>query len=80
MAALVMNNKDLLYVIRPDQQNEEALRNLLAVHSEIQFVSLMGVDFAGNDTDEKIPMKVFLEDMQDFLEVALLRPMVLRLC
>lgn len=68
MAALVMNNKDLLYVIKPDQQNEEALRDLLAQHPEIQFVSLMGVDFAGNDTDEKIPMKVFLEDMQDFLE------------
>ena len=28
----------------------------------------MGVDFAGNDTDEKIPMKIFLDDMQSFLE------------
>ena len=23
----------------------------------------MGVDFAGNDTDEKIPMQIFLEDI-----------------
>ena len=29
------------------------------MHPEIKFVSLMGVDFAGNDTDEKIPMKIF---------------------
>ena len=38
------------------------------MHPEIKFVSLMGVDFAGNDTDEKIPMKIFLDDMQSFLE------------
>ena len=63
-----MNNKDLLYVIKPEQQNEESLRELLQMHPEIKFVSLMGVDFAGNDTDEKIPMKIFLDDMQNFLE------------
>lgn len=64
----IMNNKDLLYVIKPAQQTEEVLRELLLQHPEIKFVSLMGVDFAGNDTDEKIPMKVFLEDMRSFLE------------
>ncbi len=63
----IMYSKDLLYVIKPEQQNEEALRELLAEHPEIKFVSLMGVDFAGNDTDEKIPLKVFLEDMDNFL-------------
>ncbi len=63
-----MNKYDLLYVIRPEEQNEESLRSLLALHPEIKFVSLMGVDFAGNDTDEKIPIKAFLEDMNTFLE------------
>lgn len=63
-----MNNKDLLYVIQPEQQNEQDLRTLLSLHPEIKFVSLMGVDFAGNDTDEKIPMKIFIEDMGSFLE------------
>jgi glutamine synthetase len=63
-----MNNKDLLYVIQPEQQNEQDLRALLSLHPEIKFVSLMGVDFAGNDTDEKIPMKIFIEDMVSFLE------------
>ena len=67
MAALIMNNKDLLYVIKPEEQNESTLRELLTLHPEIQFVSLMGVDFAGNDTDEKIPMKIFLEDIDGFL-------------
>ena len=63
-----MINKDLLYYIKPEQQNEKDLRELLAMHPEVKFVSLMGVDFAGNDTDEKIPMKIFLEDTADFLE------------
>lgn len=63
-----MNKKDLLYVIKPEDQNEEALSRLLGQHPEIKFVSLMGVDFAGNDTDEKIPMKIFLDDMASFLE------------
>lgn len=63
-----MNKKDLLYVIKPEDQNEESLARLLGQHPEIKFVSLMGVDFAGNDTDEKIPMKIFLNDMGKFLE------------
>lgn len=63
-----MNNQELLYYIKPEQQNEEDLRALLELHPEIKFVSLMGVDFAGNDTDEKIPLKIFLEDMESFLE------------
>lgn len=63
-----MNKKDLLYVIKPKDQNEESLARLLGQHPEIKFVSLMGVDFAGNDTDEKIPMKIFLNDMGKFLE------------
>mgnify|MGYP003506437965 CR=1 FL=1 len=57
-AASIMNKKDLLYYIKPEQQNEKDLHTILAMHPEIQFVSLMGVDFAGNDTDEKIPMKI----------------------
>ncbi len=67
-ASKIMNKKELLYVIRPEQHNEKDLRELLGMHPEIKFVSLMGIDFAGNDTDEKIPMKVFMEDMETFLE------------
>ena len=63
-----MNKKELLYTIKPENHNKRDLQELLEQHPEIKFVSLMGVDFAGNDTDEKIPVKVFLEDMDSFLE------------
>lgn len=56
---------DLLYVISPGKTNEE-LVEILKNHPEIKFVSLVGIDLAGNDTDEKIPMRVFLKDMDDF--------------
>ncbi|MGL5693082.1 MAG: glutamine synthetase, partial [Peptostreptococcaceae bacterium] len=36
----------------------------------IKFVSLMGVDLGGNATDEKIPMELFLDDVEDFLSSA----------
>ncbi len=56
---------DLLYVILANSPKEEIVR-LLKEHSEIKFVSLVGVDLAGNDTDEKIPMRIFLKDMDNF--------------
>ena len=62
-----MNKKDLLYYIKPEQQNEQDLHTILAMHPEVQFVSLMGVDFAGNDTDEKIPMKIFVCSVSLFI-------------
>ena len=65
---IIMNKDALLYVITPEKQNREALLKLLKEHQEIKFVSLMGVDFAGNDTDEKIPIKLFIDDIHAFLE------------
>ncbi len=63
-----MSRNELVYVIKPEDQNEEALKSILSQHHEIKFISLMGVDFAGNDTDEKIPIKIFLNDIKNFLE------------
>lgn len=62
--------KDLVYVISKEEHSEEALIKILEKHPEIKFVSLVGVDLAGHDTDEKIPVKVFLEDIQTFLNGA----------
>lgn len=56
---------DLLYVIPANSPKEEILTTLKA-HPEIKFVSLVGIDLAGNDTDEKIPMHIFLKDIDDF--------------
>ena len=57
--------EDLLYVIPSNTPKEKILSDLKA-HPEIQFVSLVGIDLAGNDTDEKIPMRIFLKDIDDF--------------
>lgn len=57
----------LLYCIPPDKHEEGTLKQLLSEHPEIQYVSLMGVDLAGNGTDEKIPISMMLKDVQDFL-------------
>lgn len=62
--------KDLLYVIPKEKHSEEDLKKILTCHPEIKFVSLIGIDLSGNDTDEKIPVKVFLEDINTFLKGA----------
>ena len=59
-------NKELLYCIPAGQYGKEGVLSLLAQHPEIRFVSLIGVDLAGNDTDEKIPIEIFMEDYDDF--------------
>ena len=56
---------DLLYVIKANTPKEEILATLKA-HPEIKFVSLVGIDLAGNDTDEKIPISLFLKDIDEF--------------
>ena len=52
--------KNLLYTIRAKTPKEEII-GLLKEHPEIKFVSLVGIDLAGNDTDEKIPVKLFIK-------------------
>lgn len=61
---------DLLYKIPKENHNEESLCNVLNSHTEIKFVSFVGIDLSGNDTDEKIPMTTFLEDISTFLKGA----------
>ena len=57
---------DLLYVIPTERHGKTELIELLQDHPEIRFVSLVGVDLAGNDTDEKIPIENFLQNMESF--------------
>lgn len=56
---------DLLYTIKANTPKEEIIK-LLRDHPEIKFVSLMGIDLAGNDTDEKIPVRIFIKDIDEF--------------
>lgn len=59
--------KDLLYLIPSTMHSEENLRSILNARTEIKFVSFVGIDLSGNDTDEKIPVSLFLEDISTFL-------------
>ncbi len=56
---------DLLYTIKANTPKEEIIK-LLRDHQEIKFVSLVGIDLAGNDTDEKIPVRIFIKDIDEF--------------
>ena len=58
---------DLIYTIPKENHNEKSLKEIFLNHPEIKFISFVGVDLAGNDTDERIPLKIFLESIDDFL-------------
>ncbi|HYE08884.1 MAG TPA: glutamine synthetase [Patescibacteria group bacterium] len=58
---------ELLYTIKPYDLKRVELIKLLSKHPEIKFVSLAGVDLTGNTTDERIPIDMFLEDIDEFL-------------
>ena len=59
--------RDLIYTIPKTKHNKEELMRILNDHPEIKFVSIVGIDLSGNDTDEKIPVKLFLDDIDTFL-------------
>lgn len=58
---------ELLYTIKPYELKRVELIKLLSKHPEVKFVSLAGVDLTGNTTDERIPIDMFLEDIDEFL-------------
>jgi glutamine synthetase len=58
----------MIYSIKAEYHDVESLTKILGDHPEIQFVSLMGVDIGGNGTDEKIPVKLFIKDMEEMLK------------
>lgn len=61
-----MAKEDLVYVIPAGQYGKEGVMALLEQHPEVKFVSLVGVDLAGNDTDEKIPISTFFDEYDKF--------------
>ena len=63
-----MKTSNILYFIEPKEQKPAALKKILTAHPEVKFVSLMGVDLAGNDTDEKIPVQLFVDNPAEFLD------------
>ena len=57
----------MIYTIKAEYHDVESLTKILSQHPEIQFISLMGVDIGGNGTDEKIPVRLFIKDMEEML-------------
>lgn len=58
---------NLIYKIKKDKHNKECLLKILDINKQIKFVSLMAVDLSGNVTDERIPIKIFIKDLDKFL-------------
>ncbi|MCR4805938.1 MAG: glutamine synthetase [Clostridia bacterium] len=59
--------KEMLFTIPADKHSAEEIRAALEAHPEIRFVSLAAADIYGNDTDEKIPVRVMMKDIDKFL-------------
>ena len=64
---LYSERSELLFVIPPSQHSSEEILAQLNQHPEIRYVSLVGVDLGGNDTDEKIPVDLFKKNIMGFL-------------
>ncbi|WP_026478024.1 type I glutamate--ammonia ligase [Alkaliphilus transvaalensis] len=61
-------SEPMVYFLPPWTHKKEILKQILEAHTAIKFVSLVGVDLGGNNTDEKIPISLFLEDIDGFLK------------
>lgn len=59
----------LVFKIPKKGRSVESVTALLQNHPEIQFVSYVGVDFGGNGTDERIPIQLFISDMEKQLHL-----------
>ena len=57
----------MLYTLTPDEHDPDTVRARLASHPEVKFVSFTGVDMGGDNTDEKIPVRSFVADMDKLL-------------
>lgn len=57
----------LLYTIPSDKHGMDEIKDILTNHPEIEFISFVGMDLGGRDTDEKIPTRYFIENMEKLL-------------
>ena len=58
----------MLFTISGNAHSKINIKKELKAHPEVQYVSFVGVDIGGHDTDEKIPVDLFLSDMDNMLE------------
>ena len=58
----------MIYKIDKEFHNAEDMARLLENSPEIRFVSLVGLDIYGHDTDEKIPVSELTKDYDAFMK------------
>ncbi|MCK5807606.1 glutamine synthetase [bacterium] len=46
-------------------RNNVTFKDFILRHPRLKFVSLVGIDFLGNDTDERIPVEYFVKHLDD---------------
>jgi len=56
----------MLFNIPAENHAPEEIKNALSAHREVKFVSFVGHDIGGHDTDEKIPVDLFIKEMDKF--------------
>ncbi len=58
----------MLFTIPADRHSPAEVKKILSEHPEVKFVSLVGIDVGGHDTDEKIPVEEFVRDFEKFMK------------
>lgn len=58
---------EMLFTISPAEHDAAKISAILEKHPEVKFVSMVGVDLGGHCTDEKIPVKTFVGDIDKTL-------------
>ena len=58
----------MLFNIPSGMHETKQIIEILKAHPEVHFVSLVGLDIGGHDTDEKIPVELFIKDIDKMLE------------
>jgi glutamine synthetase len=57
----------LPYLVLPGDRSAEGLTRLTTLHPNIRFVSLVAIDLAGNETDERIPAPRSVKEARELL-------------
>lgn len=57
--------RELVTVVPEQSKRRDELKEFILKHPYLRFVSLVGVDLLGNDTDERIPIEHFLKNLED---------------
>ena len=65
---LSFDTNKMLFTMTPDTHEPDQIERILKLHPEVQYVSFVGVDMGGHDTDEKIPTSYFLKNIENFMK------------